>query len=543
MTTIAERPQRDTTTTEVPAHPHYVLGTTMIAALLVGFTAVAIGIIALIIQAGHESVDSETVSALVDQQLSSVALPSDASATPPSDGTSQPEATPSVTSAGFGSVIPELTPKTDLPVANAVAVSYAPEVPARDVRSTQAIVEVEFDIVEEVTVIDPDSGVDFETWGFRIAGDDQTFASGTPGPMVRARVGDVLRFTINNPDSNLRAHNVDFHAVTGQGGGAEDTLVAPGESTVIEARMLYPGMFMYHCAAGDVPAHIARGMYGGILVDPADPLPEADKEFYVVQSEYYLTGDGPLVDLDRVSMSDENPSMVVFNGAKGALTGDNALQIDVGDRARFYFVNAGLNLTSNFHPIGSHWDAVWPEGALLSQPIRGSQTTLVPAGGAVVADLLGQVPSNILLVDHALTRTFDKGALGIVTVSGEPNREIFEGALSAEPEVGEPAPTGETVEMLAGSWTFQEQPASDEFAVEESIPDYSVNELRITVGTTVTWVNKDDQQHTATAVDGSFDSGFIGQDETFSFTFDTPGEYEYLCTPHPWMRARIIVEG
>lgn len=543
MTTITERPQRDTTTTEVPAHPHYVLGTTMIAALLVGFTAVAIGIIALIIQAGHESVDSETVSALVDQQLSSVALPSDASATPPSDGTSQPDATPSVTSAGFGSVIPELTPKTDLPVANAVAVSYAPEVPARDVRSTQAIVEVEFDIVEEVTVIDPDSGVEFETWGFRIAGDDQTFASGTPGPMVRARVGDVLRFTINNPDSNLRAHNVDFHAVTGQGGGAEDTLVAPGESTVIEARMLYPGMFMYHCAAGDVPAHIARGMYGGILVDPADPLPEADKEFYVVQSEYYLTGDGPLVDLDRVSMSDENPSMVVFNGAKGALTGDNALQIDVGDRARFYFVNAGLNLTSNFHPIGSHWDAVWPEGALLSQPIRGSQTTLVPAGGAVVADLLGQVPSNILLVDHALTRTFDKGALGIVTVSGEPNREIFEGAPSAEPEVGEPAPTGETVEMLAGSWTFQEQPASDEFAVEESIPDYSVNELRITVGTTVTWVNKDDQQHTATAVDGSFDSGFIGQDETFSFTFDTPGEYEYLCTPHPWMRARIIVEG
>ena len=148
-----------------------------------------------------------------------------------------------------------------------------------------------------------------------------------------------------------------------------------------------------------------------------------------------------------------------------------------------------------------------------------------------------------LLVDHALTRTFDKGALGIVTVSGEPNTEIFEAAPSAEPEVSAPVPAGETVEMLAGSWTFQEQPASDEFAAEESIPDYSINELRIPVGTTVTWVNEDDQQHTATAVDGSFDSGFIGQNETFSFTFDTPGEYEYFCTPHPWMRAKIIVEG
>ena len=105
--------------------------------------------------------------------------------------------------------------------------------------------------------------------------------------MIRARVGDVLRFSLTN--DGTMPHNVDFHAVTGQGGGAKDLTVAPGETATIEARLLYPGFFMYHCAAGDVPMHISQGMYGGILVDPATPLPKVDHELYMVQSEYYTT--------------------------------------------------------------------------------------------------------------------------------------------------------------------------------------------------------------------------------------------------------------
>jgi nitrite reductase (NO-forming) len=102
--------------------------------------------------------------------------------------------------------------------------------------------------------------------------------------------------------------------------------------------------------------------------------------------------------------------------------------------ARIYFVNAGLNVDSNFHPIGSHWDAVYPEAALLNPPIRGSQTTLVPAGGGTVVELVGRVPSTILLVDHALNRTFDKGALGQIVVEGDPNPEIFTAIGSQEPD-------------------------------------------------------------------------------------------------------------
>jgi plastocyanin len=222
--------------------------------------------------------------------------------------------------------------------------------------------------------------------------------------------------------------------------------------------------------------------------------------------------------------------------------------MNVGERARIYFINAGLNLDSNFHPIGSHWDKVYQEAALLNQPLRGSQTTLVPAGGGTVVELIGQVPSTLVLVDHALSRTFDKGALGTIVVEGDPQPEIFE-EIGADTSAGEPAEgdattaAGEVVAILAGSGDVAPMDAADEFADAENPADFSVNVLTIPVGTTVTWTNEDSTMHTATAVDGSFDSGYLDQGESFSFTFEAPGEYEYLCTPHPWMRAKVIVEG
>ena len=230
---------------------------------------------------------------------------------------------------------------------------------------------------------------------------------------------------------------------------------------------------------------------------------------------------------------------------------------------RIYFINAGLNLDSNFHPIGSHWDRVWIDAALLNAPLRGVQTTLVPAGGGTVVELVGQVPQTIVLVDHALARAFDKGAIGQVVVTGDPNPEIFE----AFPVTGTPAPapatptvepgtpgpsavptsplpsgSGQQISIVSGASTFQADNAPDEFAATESPADYSINELMIPIGTTVTWTNNDaNMVHSVTAVDGSFDSGLLATDETFSYTFAMPGEYEYYCIPHPWMRARIMV--
>jgi nitrite reductase (NO-forming) len=514
-----------------PAHPHFTLATVAAIGVILALVAAAIGVGGLAITASRDSVDDDIVAAKVDALLAEGGVAA---------GAARPSAAESV--------IPQFVPKAQLAPAPAgeVNVAYAPNVPPASGRTTPAIVEVHFEVVENVTTIDPDTGVEYETWGYKIDGDDSVVV-GTPGPMIRARVGDVFRFTLTNPASNTHPHNTDFHAVTGQGGGAADLTVAPGETKTIEGRLLYPGMFMYHCAYGDVPLHISHGMYGGILVDPAEPLPAVDHELYMVQSEFYTAGtEAGLVDTDREAITEEQPTFVVFNGAKGALAGDNSPHMQVGEKMRIYFINAGPNLDSNFHPIGSHWDAVYPEAALLNPPLRGSQTTLVPAGGGTVVELIGQVPSTIILVDHAIARAFDQGALGTIVVDGEPNPEIFEAVTTAPPETAttEAASEGDyTVSAVAGAWTPQPLDAPDEFADVEDPADYSINVLTIKQGETVTWINEDPEMiHTVTAVDGSFDSPFLNTGDTFSFTFDEVGEFEYFCTPHPYMRAKVIVE-
>lgn len=528
MTQTLKPPSRSDQPAPSGKHPHYTLGTLIVVGVVGTLAALVVAIVALSITASRNSVDDALVADKVDALLADAGSVGAGMAT--------------------GDVIPALVPKADLGVAAGVATAVAPEMPPAIDRAGPAIVEVEFEVVEGVEVIDPANGISTETWGYRVVGGGDGVVAGTPGPVIRTRVGDILRFTITNPAENTHPHNVDFHAVTGQGGGAEATLVAPGETTTIEARMLYPGFFMYHCAYGDVPSHISHGMYGGILVEPETPLPTVDHEWYVVQSEYFTAdvNDG-VAEFDRQAVTDENPSYVVFNGAVGAIAGDNALQMAVGERARIYFVNAGLNLDSNFHPIGSHWDKVYQEAALLNAPLRGSQTTLVPAGGGTVVELIGQVPQTVVLVDHALSRAFDKGAVGQIVISGSENPEIFSAGVEPAPAATppaepDPAAGSETVSIVAGAGDFQDMGAPDEFADSESIVDYSVNVLRVKAGTTVTWSNDDAMLHTVTAVDGSFDSGFLNEGDTWSYTFDTVGEYEYLCTPHPWMRAKVIVE-
>ncbi len=536
MTQTIQAPLDHTTSEPIPSHPHFTLASMTAIGLIGALVALAIAIAGLMITAGRNSVDDSLVAQKVDAAL--------AEATPP--------ATSGATADPTASVIPAFVPKAELAAAPAgeVNVATAPQIPPASGRTEPAIVEVEFVVVEGVTSIDPETGVESETWGFKVAGDSNV-VSGTPGPVIRARVGDILRLTITNPASSIHPHNIDLHAVSGPGGGAAATTVAPGESKTIEARMLYPGFFMYHCAYGDVPAHIAHGMYGGILVDPETPLPAVDHEWYIVQSEFYTTSTEPgVVDFDRQALTDENPTYVVFNGAKGAVAGDNALQMAVGERARIYFIDAGPDLDSNFHPIGSHWDAVYPEAALLNQPLRGSQTTLVPAGGGVVVDIIGQVPATIILVDHAISRAFDKGAIGQIVVSGDEQPEIFEvinptpSGEQSQPSSDQTAVPGASVSILPNAFQAQPMDATDEFADLENPADYSINTLTVSAGTTVTWTNDDPGMlHTITAVDGSFDSGFLNDGDTWSYTFAEPGEFEYFCTPHPWMRAKVIVEG
>jgi nitrite reductase (NO-forming) len=471
----------------------------------------------------------------------------DSGAKPSSSPAAPATAPPSGPSTTGTSVIPDLIPIAELAAAptDERHVSYAPEVSAPINRDHQAAYEVRLEVLENVCTIDAEKGVKVSMWGYRVEGDDQV-TCGTPGPVLRGRVGDAVTITLTNLPENMHPHNIDFHAVTGQGGGAADLTVVPGETRSITVRLLYPGAFMYHCAYGDVPVHIMHGMYGMFIVDPATPLPPVEHEWAMMQSEWYLTATDAsgLADIDKTAMTAENPTYVVFNGVVGALTGDNTLRMSVGDRARIYFVNEGLNLNSNFHPIGSHWDAVYPEAATLpgNPIIRGSQSTLVVTGGGTVVELVAQVPQTILLVDHALTRTFYKGAVGTIVVDGQPNPEVFQAAGG-----GQPTPVPTAAPVAAAEVTITKDGWIDPANAEKA---FDPNTVRIKVGETVTWTNRDTMLHTVTSgtsannvgtPDGRFDSGFLPEGGTWSYTFTEAGEYPYFCKPHPWMIGRVIV--
>jgi nitrite reductase (NO-forming) len=448
------------------------------------------------------------------------------------------------------SIRPQLTPISQLQPAadDEQHIAYAPALPAPAARSDQRTYDVHIESIEGDCSLDPANGITTEMWGFRIAGDTEVNC-GSPGPVLRGRVGDVVNITLTNMEGNSHPHNIDFHAVTGQGGGAADLTVNPGESATIQVRLLYPGAFMYHCAFGDVPVHIARGMYGMFVVDPETPLHPVDHEWAIMQSEWYVgepdaDGNAPF---DREALFDEAPRFVTFNGHLGALTGDNTLAMNVGERARIYFVNEGLNLDSNFHAIGSHWDAVYPEGAThpSNRVIRGSQSTLVVAGGGTVVEVDALLPNTLLLVDHALVRTFYKGALATIVISGEADPEIF-GVLSAGDGADDNAhdedeDLTDVAEVTIPVGAFN--PANSDTA-------YDPLNLAIEAGTTVRWTNLDNIPHTVTAgtsdgtagtPDGRFDSGFLNSEDTFTYTFNEVGEYDYFCLPHPWMIGKVTV--
>ncbi|MCM4171488.1 nitrite reductase, copper-containing [Arenibacter sp. TNZ] len=257
-----------------------------------------------------------------------------------------------------------------------------------------------------------------------------TFGGTVPGSFIRTRVGDEVEFHLKNHPENKLPHNIDLHAVTGPGGGAESSFVAPGHEKVFSFKTLNPGLYVYHCATAPVGMHIANGMYGLILVEPEGGLPLVDKEYYIMQGDFYTkgaNGERGLQPFDMQKAVDERADYVVFNGKMGALTGDNAITANVGETVRLFVGNGGPNLVSSFHVIGEIFDKVHVEGGdLINENV---QTTLIPAGGAAIVEFKVDVPGTFILVDHSIFRAFNKGALGMLKVQGEKNKTIYSGEL------------------------------------------------------------------------------------------------------------------
>ncbi|HVH39968.1 MAG TPA: copper-containing nitrite reductase [Gemmatimonadaceae bacterium] len=317
-----------------------------------------------------------------------------------------------------GSSFRPAVPVKDLPSIKGEMVAHltqAPEVPAPLDRDYATKVIVELETTETVQRLA--DGVDYTMW---------TFGGKVPGNFIRVREGDLVEFRLTNSKTSGVPHNIDLHAVSGPGGGAAVTLTLPGGGSEFSFRALNPGLYVYHCAVSPVPMHIANGMYGMILVEPKEGLPKVDRELYIMQSEFYAKagkkGEPHTLDFERGVA--EQPTHVVFNGSVGALTGDNAPVVNVGESVRLFVGNGGPNLSSSFHVIGEVFDHVYGEGGSeVTQ--KNVQTTLIPAGGSAIVEFRTEVPGTLVLVDHAIFRAFNKGALGMIKVEGKANDDVF----------------------------------------------------------------------------------------------------------------------
>lgn len=315
--------------------------------------------------------------------------------------------------------------QADIPVRSAPEVrgtavaqlTAPPFVPAPVDREYPTKVVVDLEVIEKEMEIS--DGTTYNFW---------TFGGTVPGSFIRVREGDRVVFNLKNADDSQFPHNIDLHAVTGPGGGAAASIVVPGQDATFEFAALNPGLYVYHCAMpGMVGMHIANGMYGLILVEPTEGLPAVDKEFYVMQGDFYTTGsfgDQGLLGYDAKEALDERPDYVVFNGRVGAAAGGNSLQVNKGETVRLFVGNGGPNLSSSFHVIGEVFDNVYKEGGTAVS--HNVQTTLIPAGGAAIVEFRAETTGDFHFVDHAIFRA-QKGALGTIHVAGEPNLTVFRG--------------------------------------------------------------------------------------------------------------------
>lgn len=355
---------------------------------------------------------------------------------------------PRATSTDDGKKPPAELPSPTTPVH--AELTYAPAVPPSIHRGpAKVVVELE---VKELTLPIAE-GAEYTFW---------TFGGRVPGKFIRIRQGDTVEFHLQNHPSSKMPHNIDLHAVSGPGGGATSTFTAPGHETQFTFKALNAGLYVYHCATAPVGMHVANGMYGLILVEPPGGLPPVDKEFYVMQGDFYTSGkyrEKGAQGFDMQKAVDENPTYVVFNGAEGSLVGDKALTAKAGETVRIFVGNGGPNLVSSFHVIGEIFDRVYTEGGTKAQ--ENVQTTIIPSGGAAIVEFKVEVPGTYILVDHSIFRAFNKGAIAMLKVDGPEQKDVYSGQqvdklyLSTTAEAPrEPTKLGKDEQVAAGRSVF-----------------------------------------------------------------------------------------
>lgn len=433
------------------------------------------------------------------------------------------------------------------------------------------VVRVQLTAQEVVAPLDPATGISYHYW---------TYNGKVPGPMIRVRVGDTVEVTLNNNPDNKMAHSLDFHAATGPGGGMGLSEVPPAPHGALSWGRTFsfvattPGLFVYHCGTPMAAEHIANGMYGMILVEPAGGLPRVDKEYYVMQGEIYTAEPGKkgdVLSVDDAKILAEQPQYFVFNGAIGALTTQFPLTAAVGQSVRIFFGNAGPNETSSPHVIGQIFTRYYAYGSLETPPMEAVQTATVPPGSAAIIELKEKMPGDYAFVDHALARV-PKGLAATIRVSGSAVAHLM--YAGADTIAGPVPPLAITAEDAQAGLIAMASTAPAPMPVMTPVSNVAVATTKVTMtemsfvpatieikaGQTVTWQNTSATLHTVVDDPGvalnkadialpvgaaAFASPFMLSGQTFTKTFDQPGVYRYVCTQHErnGMIGTVIVKA
>jgi copper-containing nitrite reductase len=311
--------------------------------------------------------------------------------------------------------------------ANTVDVVRDPtDVPLPVANRAPTIVHVTLNAEEVIGQLDPSVGTAYRYW---------TFDGKVPGPMIRVRQGDTVEVTLRNDASSHMVHSVDFHAALGPGGGAAFSQVIPGQSKTFTFQATTPGLFVYHCGTPMIAEHIANGMYGLILVEPAGGLPHVDHEFYIMQGEIYTAAPKGKTGLQQFSdarLMEETPEYFVFNGAVDALTKKHPMHTNVGETVRVFFGDAGPNETSSLHVVGEIFTRDYELGSLTSPPLTGIQTASIPPGSAAIMEFTTSTPGQFTMMDHAMAR-MAKGLMAVFEVRGAQNTAFMHDGPAASP--------------------------------------------------------------------------------------------------------------
>ncbi len=385
-----------------------------------------------------------------------------------------------------------------------------------------------------------------------------------PGPTIIVDEGDVVEFEVVN--SGNIPHGASIHSAYTQTSKYVGS-IGPRETKSVVFRAMTPGVYMYHCAPGGhaIPMHVLGGQYGMMVVRPAPGSfqlekelgHEPDLELFLLQHELYASGKQAI---------EGDADYTMFNGRLFRYV-EEPIVTRPGDYVRINFLNVGPNLLSTFHIVGIIWDYIYWQGHPEGMLPGGQTVTAGPSDSFVIEFRMPPDEGAYTMLTHAVGSA-SRGAIGLLVVDGSAETEPHRKILADGPDFSEAEMRGylfDAARVISpfGIGTHPVDrpvvfgPESDEVHVSIIGNAFYPKVVQIAPGTKVTWTNEDAFTYLAGEYSGIHNAAAISQPEedeegfatpllahaeSYSHVFEFEGEYDYICTPHPYMKGRIIVK-